>query len=76
MKLIISIFTIALSFSAYAQNIAVDELLEKTLNYHDTGCETSHDGFRGAKLHSRTIHPNCDELPRVPCGLTAREYNV
>jgi len=35
MKLIISIFTIAISFSAYAQNIAVNELLEKTLNYHD-----------------------------------------
>ncbi len=35
MKLIISIFTIALSFTAYAQNIAVNELLEKTINYHD-----------------------------------------
>ena len=35
MKLIFSIFTIALSFVAYAQNIAVNELLEKTLNYHD-----------------------------------------
>lgn len=35
MKLIISIFTIALSFSAYAQNIAVNELLEKTFRYHD-----------------------------------------
>jgi len=35
MKLLISIFTIALSFTAYAQNIEVNELLEKTLNYHD-----------------------------------------
>lgn len=35
MRLIISIFTIAISFTAYAQNIAVNELLDKTLNYHD-----------------------------------------